>query len=211
MMYGLRWSETDRNEQVVTKERDFTSEAARAEFIGKLEDKDNFIEVLAYADPQVEQEQEQEQETRTPAPKTSGIFKVTSTKTPEFGYIGASSQIEVAFRDYMNWVTKGKAPKAIQEEANRFDRNPDIFELTILEEMQGSRAELNKRKKEIAEGTPVEEPVAEEPQEEEELTVEERNNLILERLAEGKSVADVAEEFGVSKSTVYNVRNSQSQ
>lgn len=207
MMYGLKWSETNRKEQVVTKERDFTSEAARAKFIDKLEDKDNFIEVLAYADPQVEQEQE----TRTPTPKTSGIFKVTSTKTPEFGYIGASSQIEVAFRDYMNWVTKGKAPKAIQEEANRFDRNPDIFELTILEEMQGSRAELNKRKKEIAEGTPVGEPVVEEPQEEEELTVEERNNLILERLAEGKSVADVAEEFGVSKSTVYNVRNSQSQ
>ncbi|MDI6840479.1 MAG: helix-turn-helix domain-containing protein, partial [bacterium] len=39
------------------------------------------------------------------------------------------------------------------------------------------------------------------------MTVKQRNELILERLQTGDSVADVAEAFGVSKSTVYNIRN----
>lgn len=159
----------------------------------------NFIEEVACSNPE---------QTEAPAPvtKTSGVFKVVTDRNPDFYYVGASSQIEIAFRDYMNWVTKGKAPKAIQEEADRHDRNPEIFRFEVLEEMEGSRAELNERKKKwigrLANNQP-------EPETEQELTIEERNRLILERLAEGKSVAEVAEEFGISKSTVYNVRNSQ--
>lgn len=190
MMYGLRWKETDRNDRVVTKEKDFRTERERAKFIAKLEEKDNFIEVVAYSDPEP---------ASAPVTKTSGVFKVVTDRNPDFYYVGASSQIEIAFRDYMNWVTKGKAPKAIQEEADRHDRNPEIFRFEVLEEVEGSRAELNERKKEWIER------LANNQQ----LTVEERNRLILERLAEGKSVTEVAEEFGVSKSTVYNIRNSQ--
>ena len=213
MMYGLRWNETNNNDQVVTKERDFNSEEERAKFIDSLENKDNFIEVVAYSNPEgVEPE-------RTAATKTSGVFKVTSTETPEFSYIGASSQIEIAFRDYMNWVTKGKAPKAIQEEADRFDRNPGIFNYEVLEEINGSRAELNSRKKfwkgeqltETEDNRTVDgtEPEQEQEPEEtvEELTIEQRNERIMEQLEEGKSVVEVAEAFGVSKSTVYNVRS----
>lgn len=194
MMYGLRWKETDRNDQIVTKEKDFRTEQERADFITKLEGKDNFIEVVAYANPE-----QTEAPTPAPATKTSGVFKVVTDRNPDFYYVGASSQIEIAFRDYMNWVTKGKAPKAIQEEADRHNRNPEIFRFEVLEEMEGSRAELNERKKKWIER------LANNQQ----LTVEERNRLILERLAEGKSVTEVAEEFGISKSTVYNVRNSQ--
>lgn len=195
MMYGLRWTETDRNDQIVTKEKDFKTEKQRAKFIAKLEEKGNFIEVVAYSDPEP-----------APAPttKTSGVFKVVTDRNPDFYYVCASSQIEIAFRDYMNWVTKGKAPKAIQKEADKHNRNPEIFRYEILEEVEGSRAELNKRKKEW-----IERLANNQPETEQELTVEERNRLILERLAEGKSVAEVAEEFGISKSTVYNVRNSQ--
>lgn len=199
MMYGLRWKETDRNDQIVTKEKDFRTEQERADFITKLEGKDNFIEIVAYANPE-------QTEAPAPATKTSGVFKVVTDRNPDFYYVGASSQIEIAFRDYMNWVTKGKAPKAIQEEADRHDRNPEIFRFEVLEEMEGSRAELNEHKKEWIERLANNQP---EPETEQELTVEERNRLILERLAEGKSVTEVAEEFGISKSTVYNVRNSQ--
>lgn len=143
MMYGLRWKETDRNDQIVTKEKNFRTEQERADFITKLEGKDNFIEIVAYSDPE-------QAETPTPAPatKTSGVFKVVTDRNPDFYYVGASSQIEIAFRDYMNWVTKGKAPKVIQREADKHDRNPAIFRYEILEEVKGSRAELNERKKE---------------------------------------------------------------
>jgi DNA-binding NarL/FixJ family response regulator len=132
------------------------------------------------------------------------VFKVVTDRNPDFYYVGASSQIEIAFRDYMNWVVKGKAPKAIQEEADRHNRNSEIFRFEVLEEIEGGRAELNERKKKW-----IERLANNQPETEQELTVEERNRLILERLAEGKSVAEVAEEFGISKSTVYNVRNSQ--
>ena len=52
MMYGLRWKETDRNDQIVTKEKDFRTEQERAKFIAKLKEKGNFIEVVAYSDPE---------------------------------------------------------------------------------------------------------------------------------------------------------------
>lgn len=203
MMYGLRWTETDRNDQFVTKEKNFRTEQERARFVAKLQGKDNFIAVGAYFDPE---QAEAPAPAPAPATKTSGVFKVVTDRNPDFYYVGASSQIEIAFKDYMNWVTKGKAPKAIQEEADRHDRNPEIFRFEVLEEMEGSRVELNERKKEWIERLANNQP---EPETEQELTVEERNRLILERLAEGKSVTEVAEEFGISKSTVYNVRNSQ--
>ena len=46
--------------------------------------------------------------------KTSGIFKVVHPEVKGFSYIGASTQVEIVFRDYMKWAEKGKAPKAIQ-------------------------------------------------------------------------------------------------
>jgi len=145
MMYGLRWKETDRNDQIVTKEKDFRTEQERADFITKLEGKDNFIEVVAYAKPRADlKHQHQHQQ-----PRQVECSKVVTDRNPDFYYVGASSQIEIAFRDYMNWVTKGKAPKAIQEEADRHNRNPEIFRFEVLEEMEGSRAELNERKKTV--------------------------------------------------------------
>lgn len=153
MMYGLRWNEVNRNDQIVTKEKDFKTEMGRAKFIAKLVEKDNFIEIVAYSDPwQAEAPTPVTTTTATAtATKTSGVFKVVTDCNPDFCYVGASSQIEIAFKDYMNWVTKGKAPKAIQEEADRHDRNPEIFKFEVLEEMEGNRAELNKRKKEWTE------------------------------------------------------------
>ena len=84
---------------------------------------------------------------KAPATKTSGVFKIVTDRNPSFCYIGASSQIETVFRDYMNWVVKGKAPKAIQREADKYGRKPEIFRYEVLEEVE-DRAELNKRKKE---------------------------------------------------------------
>lgn len=53
--------------------------------------------------------------------KTIGIYKVTSNFNTEeaFKLVGASSQIEVCTRDYMNWCKKGKAPKTMQAEFDR--------------------------------------------------------------------------------------------
>ena len=84
---------------------------------------------------------------KAPATKTSGVFKIVTDMNPDFYYVGASSQIETVFRDYMNWVVKGKAPKAIQREADKYGRKPEIFRYEVLEEVE-DRAELNKRKKE---------------------------------------------------------------
>lgn len=143
MAYGLKWKETDRNGQIVIKEKDFRTELERADFIIKLKGKDNFIEIVEYTNPE-----QAETPAPTPATKTSGVFKVVTDRNPDFYYVGASSQIEIAFRDYMNWITKGKAPKAIQKEADKHGRNPEIFRYEILEEVEGSRAELNERKRE---------------------------------------------------------------
>lgn len=93
---------------------------------------------MAYVNPE---------QAEKPATKTSGVFKIVTDMNPDFCYIGASSQIETVYRDYMNWVVKGKAPRAIQREADKHGRNPKIFRLEILEEVK-DRAELNKRKKE---------------------------------------------------------------
>lgn len=50
--YGLRWLQvTGRHGNVVTKEKFFKTEAARARFAEKLEEKDGFIELLAFSQP----------------------------------------------------------------------------------------------------------------------------------------------------------------
>jgi len=56
--------------------------------------------------------------------KTIGIYKITSNFNTEdiFKLVGASSQIEVCTRDYMNWCKKGKAPKIMQVEFDRVEK-----------------------------------------------------------------------------------------
>ena len=49
--YAVRWQEFDRNDRVVTKEREFKTAKAREAFIIKLEEKDSFFQILAYSDP----------------------------------------------------------------------------------------------------------------------------------------------------------------
>jgi len=69
--------------------------------------------------------------------KTMGKFNVTSKFDTQFNYEGYSKQCEVAFRDYMSWCTKSKAPKAIQTEYDRVlkdnkdTKTSDIFTLAI--------------------------------------------------------------------------------
>lgn len=53
--YGVRWTEFNRRDQLVTKEKDFPSEAKRAAFVKKLEAKDNFNSILAWSDPRDEE------------------------------------------------------------------------------------------------------------------------------------------------------------
>ena len=48
--------------------------------------------------------------------KTMGIYQITSNLTPEFKFIGFSTQIEVCTKDYMSWCKKGKGPKRLQDE-----------------------------------------------------------------------------------------------
>ena len=163
---------------------------------------------------------------------TSGVFAVRVDN--EEIYVGASSQVEVAFRDYMGWIKKSKAPKSIQAVADELLQQgkelPEIIEAfdfkVVIEFNDKSRLkELRKMYKqtgsnEIPDVAPVQQehegirtiiqqltntPVVEEEQPE--MTVEERNAKILKRINEGISVKNISEEFGVSKSTVYNVKN----
>lgn len=145
--------------------------------------------------------------------KTCGVFKVTSSKNPDFSYIGASTQIEVAFRDYMKWTEKGKAPKAIQEEINANNGDKTIFSYNILEVTENDKAVLKDRKKfhmsHAAEVLPT--PTPEEievlvQESQERLSVADRNQQIAGQLLRHISVDEIAKTFGVSKSTVYNVR-----
>lgn len=47
--YGIRWREFDRKDRLVTKEKWFKRAAAMDKFIKKREEKDNFVEVIAYS------------------------------------------------------------------------------------------------------------------------------------------------------------------
>ena len=179
--------------------------------------------------------------------KTSGVFAVKALG--EEIYVGASTQIEIAFRDYMGWIKKNKAPKAIQAVADHLlaqgKELPEVikeFSYNVVIECE-DKAQLKELKKQYKEQGTITTPVAalvnpavtyevdledaeiqsiveelnegrgiesnEELNEEPaaELTVQERNELIRQRLAEGVPVKNIAEEFGVSKSTVYNVKN----
>lgn len=57
--------------------------------------------------------------------KTIGIYQVTSNfgTVEDFKLVGASSQIEVCTRDYMSWCKKGKAPKTMQAEYDRVQKD----------------------------------------------------------------------------------------
>jgi hypothetical protein len=48
--YGVRWQEVNRRDLVIMKEKFFPTLAKRDAFIGKLEQKDNFINVYATSD-----------------------------------------------------------------------------------------------------------------------------------------------------------------
>lgn len=172
---------------------------------------------------------------------TSGVFAVKALG--EEIYVGASTQIEIAFRDYMGWIKKNKAPKAIQAVADHLlaqgKELPEVikeFSYNVVIECK-DKAQLKELKKQYKEQGTITAPVAalvnpavtyevdpedaeiqavveqlnqpevEAVEEETEMTIEERNELIRQRLAEGVPVKNIAEEFGVSKSTVYNVKN----
>lgn len=66
--------------------------------------------------------------------KTIGIYKLTSNYNTEeaFKLIGASSQIEVCTRDYMNWCKKGKAPKTMQAEFDRAIKETAATEPSVI-------------------------------------------------------------------------------
>ena len=46
--YGIKWTEFNRNDQLIGKERIFKTLSARAKFIEKLIEKDNFNAIEAY-------------------------------------------------------------------------------------------------------------------------------------------------------------------
>lgn len=48
MKYGIRWSEFNRRDELVCKEKFFKSDEARNRFADKLEGKDNFNAIEAY-------------------------------------------------------------------------------------------------------------------------------------------------------------------
>lgn len=48
--WGIRWQEFDRNDRIVTKEKEFNSRDARDKFVSTLEKKDNFYRVSAWLD-----------------------------------------------------------------------------------------------------------------------------------------------------------------
>jgi len=165
---------------------------------------------------------------------TSGVFAV-EVQGEEI-YVGASTQIEIAFRDYMGWIKKNKAPKAIQSHANDLvfegmdiEDAIELFDYTVLIKCDDKSRlkELKKKYKELGmvedydnsaqvidpqeqyPMTPeaVESTVKVEEPKATEMTIEERNAKILERISQNVSIKDIAEEFSVSKSTVYNVKN----
>ena len=76
--------------------------------------------------------------------KTSGIFKVVHPEVKGFSYIGASTQVEIVFGDYMKWAEKGKAPKAIQEAYDKV-KDKEGFSWTLLEKV-ADKAKLKERK-----------------------------------------------------------------
>jgi hypothetical protein len=51
--WGIKWTEFARNNKLITKKKYFPSETARDKFIDKLEQMDNFNQIIAYLDPQV--------------------------------------------------------------------------------------------------------------------------------------------------------------
>ena len=50
--YAVAWTEANRLGQIVTKERAFTTDAARARFIERLEERPSFLRIERYADPE---------------------------------------------------------------------------------------------------------------------------------------------------------------
>lgn len=63
--------------------------------------------------------------------KTMGIYQITSNLTPEFKFIGFSTQIEVCTKDYMSWCKKEKGPKRLQDEYDK-DQRMCVFTVDIL-------------------------------------------------------------------------------
>lgn len=89
---------------------------------------------------------------------TSGIFKIYIDGNHDFQYIGASSQVEVVFKDYMNWIKANnkKAPIAVQKKAEELvsegmnlENAAKKFQYEIIQEC--SRGELTELRKAIKE------------------------------------------------------------
>ena len=47
--FAIQWQEFDRNDYIVTKEKSFKTRKAMENFIAKLEQKNNFYQIVAYA------------------------------------------------------------------------------------------------------------------------------------------------------------------
>ena len=47
MIFAVAWSEFDRNDRLIVKQKEFKTEKAMSSFIAKLENKNNFNEVIA--------------------------------------------------------------------------------------------------------------------------------------------------------------------
>ena len=65
--------------------------------------------------------------------KTRGVFKIVSKATGK-EFFGASTQVEVLFRDYIKWCEQGKhTNKELQKEYDEY--GGDNLELVLLEEL----------------------------------------------------------------------------
>jgi len=151
----------------------------------------------------------------------SGVFAVEVMGQEV--YVGASTQVNIAFRDYMGWIKKNKAPKAIQAIADQMlAEGKELSEViaefdyeVVIECNDKARLkDLKKAYKQEGRAFNIEDntvAVEVEPEvveaEEVEMTVKERNSAILGLLEQGVKAKEIAEKFGVSKSTVYNVKN----
>ena len=48
--YAVAWQEFDRNDRIVTKRKEFKTEKQLKAFVEKLEQKNNFYQILAFSD-----------------------------------------------------------------------------------------------------------------------------------------------------------------
>lgn len=138
-----------------------------------------------------------------PTPTTCGIFLVKHHDEPDFSYVGSSKQIEICYRDYLSWADRGKAPKPIQEVYSQHGKTG--FHCEVVIECDPENLKMYKQGLTPEQVSGTEEAPTPEP-EPEVTDIAERNRKILEALAAGETVGELAEKFGVSKSLIYKIK-----